>query len=275
MPIARAAPKRTVYSTLHGSTNTRSYNLISSSGYQVRQQRGLSRAQHGVARVIDQIEESVEFIKKNLHARFEITGEPQRKELWDYPLPVLREAVINAICHRDYGDVADIQIKIFENSLQVWSPGYLPYDVTVDDLFDPEHTSKPRNKLIAQIFYDMRLIERYGSGISRILDGCQEAGLPKPFFENFSGGFRIKFMSTTPITGEVTRDEGGSEGVNEGVNALLAAIRTDPGHRLPFYADKLDTPAKTVEHWLQRLRDEKQVEFRGAPKTGGYYATDG
>ena len=53
----------------------------------------------------------------------------------------------------------------------------------------------------------MRLIERYGSGISRILDGCQEAGLPKPLFENFSGGFRIKFMSTTPVTGEVTGDE--------------------------------------------------------------------
>ncbi len=228
--------------------------------------------------IIDQIEETVEFIKKNLHVRFEITGEPQRKEVWDYPLPALREAIINAICHRDYGDVADIQIKIFEDCLQVWSPGALPYDVTVDDLLDPEHSSKPRNKLIAQIFYDMRLIERYGSGISRILDACREASLPNPLFENFSGGFRTKFMLPAPITGEVTGDEGVSEGVNEGVSegasTLLAAIGAEPGHRLPFYAGRLDAPAKSVERWLKQLRDSNQVEFHGAPKTGGYYVID-
>jgi ATP-dependent DNA helicase RecG len=158
--------------------------------------------------IIEQVEETVEFIKKNLHVRFEITGAPQRKEIWDYPLPALREAVINAIVHRDYGDTADIQIKIFEDVLQVWSPGFLPYNVTVKDLFDPQHTSKPRNKLIAQIFYDMGLIERYGSGIHRILEACQEADLPEPLFENFSGGFRIKFtlpkQSAESIAPQVT-----------------------------------------------------------------------
>lgn len=100
--------------------------------------------------IIEQVEETVGFIKKNMHVRFKITGDPQRKEIWDYPLPALREAVVNAIVHRDYGDTADIQIKMFENALQIWSPGFLPYNVTVGDLFDPEHTSKPRNKLIAQ-----------------------------------------------------------------------------------------------------------------------------
>jgi len=109
----------------------------------------------------------------------------------------LREAINNAICHRDYGDVSDIQIKIFEDALQVWSPGGLPYNVTADDLFNPEHTSKPRNRLIAQIFYDMKLIERYGSGISRILDACREEGLPAPLFENFSGGFTCRSRCTS------------------------------------------------------------------------------
>ncbi len=74
--------------------------------------------------IINQVDETVEFIKKNMHVRFEISGEPQRKEIWDYPLLALREAVINAIVHRDYGDTADIQIKIFEDELQVWSPGF-------------------------------------------------------------------------------------------------------------------------------------------------------
>ncbi|MDZ4198625.1 MAG: helix-turn-helix domain-containing protein, partial [Kiritimatiellia bacterium] len=156
--------------------------------------------------IIEQVEETVEFIKRNLHVRFEITGEPQRKEIWDYPLMALREATVNAICHRDYGDTADIQIKIFEEALQIWSPGFLPFNMTIEDLFNPEHTSKPRNKLIAQIFYDIGLIERYGSGIRRILKACQEANLPEPLFENFSGGFRIKFM--LPNQGSPQGDDG-------------------------------------------------------------------
>ena len=167
--------------------------------------------------IIDQVEETVEFIKKNLHVRFEITGAPQRKEIWDYPLPALREAVINAVVHRDYGDTADIQIKIFENILQVWSPGFLPYNVTVEDLLNPQHASKPRNKLIAQVFYDIGLIERYGSGIDRILEACQNAGLSQPVLENFSGGFRVKFAHqdegvkprTPQVTGEVTGEVAG------------------------------------------------------------------
>jgi len=55
---------------------------------------------------------TVEFIKKNLQARFEIIGASQRKEIWDYPFPALRKAVINAIVQRDYGDTADIRINM-------------------------------------------------------------------------------------------------------------------------------------------------------------------
>ena len=74
-------------------------------------------------------------------------------------------------------------------------------------------------------------------------------GLPSSLFENFSGGFRIKFLLPTAVTGKVTENEGVSEGVNEGVNEgvtdLLAAIRTKPGHRVPFYAERRNTPLKS------------------------------
>ena len=174
--------------------------------------------------LIDQVEEAMAFVQKNLHVRFVITGAPARQEIWDYPLVALREAMINAICHRDYGDTADIQVKIFENNLHIWSPGTLPFDVSAADLLgvcrawsvesenrpqrgqflpdlqahstamgqkdgekwtaavdlqptiskpdwllDPVHASRPRNKLIAQVFFDLGLIERYGGGIQRIL----------------------------------------------------------------------------------------------------------
>ena len=65
--------------------------------------------------------------------------------------------------------------------------------MTIDDLLDPAHSSKPRNKLIAQVFYDMGIIERYGGGIQRMIDECIEAGLTEPVFEEKFGGFAIIF----------------------------------------------------------------------------------
>ena len=235
--------------------------------------------------IIDQVEETVEFIKKNLHVRFEISGDPQRKEVWDYPLPALREAVINAIVHRDYGDTADIQIKIFEDALQIWSPGFLPYNMKVRELLDPEHTSKPRNKLIAQIFYDMGLIERYGSGIHRVLLACRDAALPEPLFENFSGGFRIKFIlpkqTAEAKPPQEDRDvgalnegisEGLNEGLNEGINALLEHVKKSPGQRVPQIEHVLNIPSKTIERWIAVLKERGAIEYRGSKKTGGYFA---
>ena len=145
--------------------------------------------------IVHQIDEVMDFIRKNINVEFVITGKPQRDEIWDYPLEAIREAVINAICHRDYSDSSDIQIKIYDDSIHIWNPGGLPFDLTIDDLLDPSHSSKPRNKLIAQIFYDLTLIERYGSGIQRMISECIKAGLPEPLIDEKFGGFSITFST--------------------------------------------------------------------------------
>jgi len=147
--------------------------------------------------VWEQIDETMDFLKKHINVRFVIAGKPQRDQIWDYPLAALREAVVNAICHRDYGDSADIQIKVFDDSIRIWSPGLLPYGVTLEDLYRRTHASKPRNRLIAQIFYDLEIIERYGSGIQRMIDACKAAGLPEPTLSESTGGFLITFRKAT------------------------------------------------------------------------------
>ncbi len=143
--------------------------------------------------IADQVEEVMDFIRKNINVRFVITGKPRREEIWDYPLEALREAVVNAFCHRDYSMPSDIQIKIHDDRIQIWNPGRLPFGITVEELYQPSHSSIPRNKQIAGIFYDMGLIERYGSGIQRIISLCREAGLPQPLFKETSGGFLAMF----------------------------------------------------------------------------------
>jgi ATP-dependent DNA helicase RecG len=141
--------------------------------------------------IIDQIDKAMEFVKRHLKVEFVITGKPRREQVWEYPLEAIREAIINAVCHRDYTEASDIQIRIYDDRLIVWNPGKLPIGITIEDLYKP-HKSVLRNRLIAQIFFDVGLIERWGTGIQRIIDSCQKQNLPIPIFEEYQG-FRVIF----------------------------------------------------------------------------------
>ena len=142
-------------------------------------------------------------------------------------------------------------MKLFEQSLHIWSPGILPFEISIDDLLDSTHASKPRNKLIAQVFFEMGMIERYGGGIQRIFDQCKMAGLPKPEFEQTQGGLRVHFQSPPQaIGGGVTEEE------TEGVMMLYQLISKEPGQRVPSLAENMGTSPKNIERWLKQLKDE-------------------
>jgi ATP-dependent DNA helicase RecG len=141
--------------------------------------------------IIEQINEAMDFIRKNINVEFVMTGRPEREQVWDYPLEALREAVINAVCHRDYTISSNVEIRIYDDRLVVWSPGGLPLGITIEDLYKP-HSSELRNKGIAEIFYDMELIEQWGSGVDKMREGCRTARLPEPVLEEYQG-FRVIF----------------------------------------------------------------------------------
>jgi ATP-dependent DNA helicase RecG len=141
--------------------------------------------------IIEQIEETRDFIRKNINVKFVMTGKPAREEVWDYPLEALREAIINAVCHRDYTASSNTEVRIYDDRLSVWNPGGLPLGLTLEDLYKP-HPSILRNKGIGGVFYDMGLIEQWGSGIDKMRNACLRAGIPKPKFEE-DNGFRVIF----------------------------------------------------------------------------------
>ena len=141
--------------------------------------------------LFEQVEEAMDFVRKNTSVKFVMTGKPEREEVWDYPLEAIREAVVNAVCHRDYTALAHIEIRIYENELIVWSPGGLPLGLTMEDLLKP-HASKLRNKGIAEVFFDTGIIEQWGSGIEKMISYCREAGVQEPVFEEYQG-FRVVF----------------------------------------------------------------------------------
>lgn len=132
----------------------------------------------------------------------------QFKRLDKPALPVLavREALINALCHADYSNrSAAISLAIYDDRLEIWNAGNLPHQITVEDL-KHTHESLPRNKLIAEVFYQREFIETWGTGTNKMVTLCKEEGLPEPEFELRSGGLAVTFKFKEVI-GKVIREE--------------------------------------------------------------------
>ncbi len=141
--------------------------------------------------LFEQVEGAVSAIKKHMSKRYVIKG-LVRKEVWDYPLEAVREAVVNAVMHRDYRTPEEVQIKVLDDRIIFWNPGGLPIGLSEEDLYR-EHPSKPRNRLIAEVFHLAGYVEKWGSGTLRILRALEDAKLPRPEFKEAFGGFQVVF----------------------------------------------------------------------------------
>jgi ATP-dependent DNA helicase RecG len=116
----------------------------------------------------------------------------------------VREAITNAICHRDYTITGTVQVRIYDDRLEVWNPGMLPHGLTIDELYR-EHPSRPRNPRLALAMHRARLIEHWGTGTLRIVEACESRGMPKPEFVCEMGSFIVRF--TKPEIAETQVDD--------------------------------------------------------------------
>lgn len=116
----------------------------------------------------------------------------QRIEKPEYPDAAIREAILNAIVHKDYTD-STIQMSIYNDRIILWNPGKLSEDLTIEKL-KSKHPSRARNKNIAEVFFKAGYIESWGRGIEKMIDALKGDGLPEPIFEENSGGFQVTFL---------------------------------------------------------------------------------
>jgi ATP-dependent DNA helicase RecG len=221
-------------------------------------------------------EGDMDFMVKQTNKAYIITGNPRREERWDYPMDALREIIINMIVHRDYRSANDSTIKVFDDRIEFFNPGNLLENLTVEKIKTGHYKSHLRNKQIATFFKELELIEKYGSGVRRVIDTFAAYGLREPEFEATQGGMAVTvFKAPTSGANEGVNAgviEGVNEGVKEGINGLLSLIQRQPAMRAPAMAEAMQTSPKNIERWLKQLKQEQKIEFRGAPKTGGYYA---
>jgi ATP-dependent DNA helicase RecG len=218
-----------------------------------------------------QIEEAEEAIKNFINVRYEITGEQlTRKNIWDYPLEAIREALLNAVIHRDYFKYnVQTQIKIFNDWIWFFNIGGLPEGITLEQL-KTTHPSVARNPLIVHIFYLAGLIEEYGSGIGRIMDSLKEANLPEPEFKEEFAGFSL-YLRKDYYTEERPKETG----LNDRQIKAVMYVKENGKITNKEYQELNNIKKRQTSEDLAFLENKGVLEKIGTTGRGTYYILRG
>ncbi len=142
--------------------------------------------------LFEQVEKTIDLLfTKYIKAIISYEG-IHRIETYEYPKEALREALLNAIAHKDYSSGIPIQISVYKDKIMFWNDGQLPENWTVENL-TKKHSSKPYNPDIANAFFRIGYIESWGRGTIKIIEKCKEAGLPTPKYYYEASDFWIEF----------------------------------------------------------------------------------
>jgi len=201
------------------------------------------------------VEEAVAFVRRYLAGEIVIEG-VRSTQRFPLPLPAVREAITNAVVHRDYAQIgAPIRVALYDDRLEVESPGLLPFGLTVDDLL--HGVSRLRNRVIARVFHELGLIEQWGSGVQRMVDTCREAGIETPSLEEIGPHFRVTMRigrkARLPLA-DVER-------------TILAALGEGSGLRTRELAERIGWSVRATRLRLQRLIEHGLVVEIGSGPT--------
>lgn len=207
------------------------------------------------------LREAENFINRNTAIVSNLkTGKLTREDKPEYPFDAIREALINAICHRDYGSPGgSITITIFDDRLEIANSGTLPPDITLDDLKKP-HTSHPRNPRIINVFYRRGFIEAMGIGTQEIIKSCIAAEMKEPEFFEQAGNFIVRLWSrhykgiTKPDMSELTERQ-------KSILEALGNEKLAPKEILLRLKEK--TSERTLRRELASLKELGYVESEG------------
>ena len=204
-----------------------------------------------------------------------------RHDRYELPPDEMRELVINAFAHRSYIEHdAPVFIAVYDTRVEITSPGGLPRGQTVERAI--AGFSKIRNEVLAKALNYMRIIEEWGSGLRRVNGILRDYGTGTVELEDAGLAVRMNVRRNTVTSDGTAREKAvtaKSSGVtvidtvnvtvNDDRNRLLSLIKAHPGMRAEHYAQQLGKTRRTIMRYLSQM--SATVEFRGAPKTGGYY----
>ncbi len=144
----------------------------------------------------EQVESAYAFVLEHINLGARIDG-LARQDIYELPIRTIREMITNAVCHRSYLCPGKVQVALFDDRLEITSPGMLDKDLTIEKM--KAGISKIRNTAIARVFAYMNMIEAWGTGIPKIFQEAKDYGLREPELLDMGSDFRINLYRGTPM----------------------------------------------------------------------------
>lgn len=213
------------------------------------------------------LKEAELYIKQHIRWRVQF-GRLEREEIPEIPVGAIRESLVNSLCHRDYRVPKGNEVAIFKDRVEIYNPGGFPEGLTPEDFLAGKERSILRNPLIAEILFRSKDIEKWGSGLKRIHDECNETRV-KVTFELLKTGFLTTF-SRLHQAKEGTKEK--TKGKTK--EKIIHHIKQDPGITAARLAEELELSVAGVEWNLRKLKEEGKIRRVGSKKGGHWEVVD-
>nr|VFJ62379.1 MAG: TIR domain-containing protein [Candidatus Kentron sp. FW] len=164
----------------------------------------------------------------------------QRVETYPVPREALREALLNAVAHKDYGGNVHTQIRVYDDKIVFWNSGWLPEGWSEENLISP-HESKPYNPGVASAFYRAGMIEHWGRGIEKMRAACKEHGIPEPELRYQRNGFEVTFRCQARAISGASAVETRPITAPTGEHSMTEQVFISYSHKDKQYLDELQT----------------------------------
>ena len=227
----------------------------------------------------EQVDEAVQFVLRNIRMGCRLEG-VYRQDIYELPPDSIRELIVNAVMNCSYIQVSNIQVAIYDDRLEITSPGGLLPGVTIDLM--KEGFSKIRNRALANAFAYMNLVEAWGSGIPKLMQAMQEYGLREPEFIDMEVAFRINLYRGQNEVIEVKNRDRDLDDLNKDHNdlkddletRLSELIRKNPELTHKALGEALAVSAATIKRILTKMQHEGKVVREGSNRKGKWILTD-
>lgn len=225
----------------------------------------------------EQMEDAFQYVLEKINRGMRIHG-MYRQDMYELPVDSVREMIANSVAHRSYLEPGNIQVALFDDRLEVTSPGMLLNGVSIKKM--KEGYSKPRNRAIACAFAYMKIIEKWGSGVPRILRECEKYGLPEPQFLDFDGDFRVNMyrqieggFGVNGVTTQTTQTTQSSTQTKTLYftcedRAVLTLIHKQPEMTQKELALELGWTVNRVKYYLNKMKKQQIIRRVGSSHNG-------